>query len=107
MVADVRGIVAGGAGAVDQPDTERIVQARHAGDLEWMRVEDQLAAGYGLARLRVAARAAEARPATEQRERVGVERRASRVVTQRVVDAWEVAHPRECGRPTGAALSVE
>ena len=39
MVADVRGVVAGGAGTVDHRGAERIVEARDVGDREGMSVE--------------------------------------------------------------------
>src|SRR4029453_1774323 len=72
MVADVRGVVAGGAGTVDHRGAERIVEARNVGDREGMSVEHDLPARDPPPYIRVAGRAAQALPRSEDREGVGI-----------------------------------
>ena len=54
MIAHVRRVMAGGAGAVDRRHPQRIVQARHPADGKRVGVEDRFAPGERFPRLSVA-----------------------------------------------------
>src|SRR5262249_9192782 len=104
VVADVGRVVAGGAGAHDERGGQVVIQPGHAGDPDRAAVEDRLAPGDRALRW-----AAGAGPGVEEMDRHRVERRAPRVVAERVGDPQEepLLGLEEEERPALGAAGVE
>src|ERR1044071_7599471 len=109
MVARMRRVVTGAAKARDARLAQSIVEPANAGDIDRHRVEDLLAARDRLAGRDRLIAAGEIGPGVVFSENYRAERRAGRVVPERIVDADEEIRQilSEVGGPPGSALPVE
>jgi hypothetical protein len=109
VVAHVRRVMAGGAGAGDARGIQLVVEALDPGDRDRMGVEERLAVRDRLSRRRSLAviGARQCSPGVEDREDPRVERRVGRVLPKRVVDADEEVLPRQGERAAPGALGLE